>query len=119
MITLTNQHYDYEWLYLTGFYQKYIYSLQLLVMNTLIICHPYSLPYILTSYQLSQSLTGQRQNFPRKFQILKKFCLHFCNVKTRFTKMEDIYMSGEGLCGRKTRQLNAELSGVMPDVWPP
>jgi len=49
---------------------------------------------ILTAYQLSQSLTGQRQNFPREFYIFKNFCI----VNTRFKKMEVIYMSGEGLC---------------------
>jgi len=32
-------------------------------------------------------------------------------VNTRFTKMEDIYMSGEWLCRTETRQANAGLSG--------
>jgi len=41
-------------------------------------------------------------------------------VNTRFTKMEDIYLFSEGLCRMEDkRQVNARLSGVMPDLWPP
>jgi len=58
------------------------------------------------------TLTGQRQNLPREFYIFKNVCIYFCNVNTRFTKMEDIYMSGEGSAGRRIRQANAGLCTV-------
>jgi len=70
---------------------------------------------VLTSCQLSQSLTGQRQNLPREFQIFKNFCIRFCNVNTRFPKMEIFSCSAKGSAERRSRQANAGP----PDVWPP
>jgi len=55
---------------------------------------------ILTSYQLSQSLSqGKDKTFQERWRIFT------CLVK--------------GSAGQKTRQANVGLSGVMPDVWPP